>query len=228
MAIFLPVVVGMADLSYYYSSATSLLLFFSYEFEIRIIPEVFVTVGHEEHALGVERLDGALIVGDEHDGALILGNGLQNLLTGSGVEVVYPEIRMTRYTKDFSWGFYCTNNYKQAYRWADRRSAAGVVNVYKYIENPELNILKFPEMSDEWLDFIAKCRSGEPHPYDIVEGPMADDTIWDFVNGFMTGKISRSVFWEYAKFKYPTHQISFHTINALRCLTFERSEKIHD
>ena len=27
-------------------------------------------------------------MGDEHDGALILGNGLQNLLTGSGVEVV--------------------------------------------------------------------------------------------------------------------------------------------
>ena len=68
----------------------------------------------------------------------------------------------------------------------------------------------------------------EPHPYDIVEGPMADDTIWEFVNGFMTGKISRSVFWEYAKFKYPMHQISFHAINALRCLTFERSEKIHD
>ena len=62
---------------------------------------------------------------------------------------------------------------------------------------------------------------GEPHSYDIVEGPMADDTIWDFVNGFMSGKISRSVFWEYAKFKYPTHQISFHTVNALRCLTFE-------
>ena len=133
------------------------------------------------------------------------------LYHGSGVEVIYTEIRMTRYTKDFSWG-----------------SAAGVINVYKYIENPELNILKFPEMSDEWLDFIAKCRSGESHPYDIVEGPMADDTIWDFVNGFMTGKISRSVFWEYAKFKHPTHQISFHTINALRSLIFERSEQIHD
>lgn len=90
------------------------------------------------------------------------------------------------------------------------------------------DILHFPEMSDEWLDFIAKCRKGEPHSYDIVEGPMADDTIWDFVNGFLSGKISRSVFWEYAKFKYPTHQISFHTVNALRCLTFERSEAIHD
>ena len=150
-----------------------------------------------------------------------------SLYHGSGVEVVYPEIRMTRYTKDFSWGFYCTNNYKQAYRWADRRSVAGIVNVYKYMENPELNILKFPEMSDEWLDFIAKCRSGEPHPYDIVEGPMADDTIWNFVNEYLNNNISRTVFWEYAKFKHPTHQMSFHTLRALDCLTFERSELIH-
>ena len=118
------------------------------------------------------------------------------LYHGSAMEVIYPEIRITRYTKDFSWGFYCTNSYEQAYRW--------------------------------WLDFIARCRSGESHPYDIVEGPMADDTIWDFVNGFVSGKIPRNVFWEYAKFKHPTHQISFHTINALRCLEFERSEPIYD
>ena len=102
------------------------------------------------------------------------------------------------------------------------------MNVYRYRENPALKILRFPEMSDEWLDFIAQCRAGASHPYDIVEGPMADDTIWDFVNGFISGKISRSVFWEYARFKHPTHQISFHTVNALRCLTFERSEHIHD
>ncbi len=150
------------------------------------------------------------------------------LYHGSAIEIIYPEIRITRYTKDFSWGFYCTNNYEQAYRWADRKSSHGIVNVYKYRENPELKILRFPKMTDEWLDFIAKCRSGESHPYDIVEGPMADDTIWDFVNGFMSGKIPRNVFWEYAKFKHPTHQISFHTINALRCLEFERSEPIYD
>jgi len=91
------------------------------------------------------------------------------LYHGSKEEVVYPEIRITRYTKDFSWGFYCTNNYQQAYRWADRRSADGIVNVYRYVENPDLKILRFPEMSDEWLDFIAKCRAGETHPYDIVD-----------------------------------------------------------
>ena len=150
------------------------------------------------------------------------------LYHGSKEEVVYPEIRITRYTKDFSWGFYCTNNYQQAYRWADRRSADGLVNVYRYVENPDLKILRFPEMSNEWLDFIAKSRAGETHPYDIVEGPMADDTIWDYVNGFTSGQISREAFWALAKFKHPTHQISFHTVNALHCLAFERSEPIHD
>ena len=150
------------------------------------------------------------------------------LYHGSKEEVVYPEIRITRYTKDFSWGFYCTNSYQQAYRWADRRSADGIVNIYRYVENPELKILCFPEMSDEWLDFIAKCRTGKMHSYDIVEGPMADDTIWDYVNGFTSGQISRAAFWELAKFKHPTHQISFHTVNALCCLTFERSEHVHD
>ena len=150
------------------------------------------------------------------------------LYHGSAMEVIYPEIRITRYTKDFSWGFYCTNNYEQAYRWADRRSSHGIVNVYKYTENPELKILHFPEMNNEWLDFIARCRSGESHPYDIVEGPMADDTIWDFVNGFMSGKIPRNVFWEYAKFKHPTHQISFHSIRALDCLVYKGSELVNE
>lgn len=149
------------------------------------------------------------------------------LYHGSGQIVEFPEIRKTKYTKDFSWGVYCTKSYEQAWRWAERRHADGVVNVYSYVENPDLNILRFDEMTDEWLDFIASCRSGKVHNYDIVEGPMADDTIWNFVNDYLSGDISRAVFWEYAKFKHPTHQMSFHTLRALDCLTFERGELIN-
>ena len=148
------------------------------------------------------------------------------LYHGSGEIVEFPAVRKTRYTKDFSWGFYCTNNYEQAYRWAYRKDKAGIVNIYSYKENPSLKILKFEKMTDEWLDFVGKCRAGYVHDYDIVEGPMADDTIWNFVNDFLSGNISRAVFWEYAKFKYPTHQISFHSLKALECLCFEGSEKI--
>ena len=150
------------------------------------------------------------------------------LYHGSNEIVEFPEIRKTKYTKDFSWGFYCTNDYEQAQKWAYRRTGAGIVNIYSYTPNDELKILKFDKMTDEWLDFIGECRNGYIHGYDIVEGPMADDTIWNFVNDFLEGNISRSVFWEYAAFKHPTHQISFHTIKALSCLNFERSEKVNE
>ena len=28
------------------------------------------------------------------------------------------------------------------------------------VEQPELSVKRFPEMSEEWLDFIVACRSG--------------------------------------------------------------------
>ena len=46
------------------------------------------------------------------------------LYHGSGEMVMFPEIRKTRYTKDFSWGFYCTRSYGQACRWARRKQNA--------------------------------------------------------------------------------------------------------
>ena len=83
-------------------------------------------------------------------------------------------------------------------------------------------------MTEEWLDFIAACRLGKPHDYDIVEGPMANDTIFNFVQDFVDGKISRAAFRELAKFKKPTHQISFHTVRALTTLEFLKGYEVHD
>ena len=153
---------------------------------------------------------------------------MQTLYHGSRVVVEQPEIRIQKFHKDFYWGFYCTSYEQQALRWATRFGKAGVVNVYSFDDQTELKIKRFLEMSDEWLDFIAKCRAGMVHEYDIVEGPMADDTIWNFVNDYLNGNIGKEVFWEYAKFKHPSHQISFHSIRALECLKYERSEAIDD
>ena len=83
-------------------------------------------------------------------------------------------------------------------------------------------------MNDEWLDFIVDCRNGKTHDYDIVEGPMADDTIWNFLSDYIDGEIDREQFWSLAKFKYPTHQISFHTLKAIECLEFIDSEVVRD
>lgn len=145
------------------------------------------------------------------------------LFHGSNVVVDQPKIITDGYYKDFGYGFYCTNLEKQAKRWALVKQHGHVVNVYDYLENKSLNILVFDEMTDEWLDFVVACRQGIKHDYDMVEGPMADDTIWNYVDDFTRGEISRTAFWELVKFKYPTHQIVFCSEKALKQLHFKRS-----
>ena len=142
---------------------------------------------------------------------------------GSNQTVEHPKILTQGFYKDFGYGFYCTKMEKQAKRWALTRRFPHFVNVYEYTPDETLNLLSFPELSDEWLGFVANCRTGKEHSYDIVEGPMADDTIWDYVEDFLNGNISRAAFWELAKFKYPTHQILFCTQKALDTITFLRS-----
>lgn len=137
-----------------------------------------------------------------------------------------PKIYLDGSYKDFGYGFYCTNFEIQAKRWALTKRNRHVVNVYSYTENGNLNCLIFKEMSDEWLDFVVSSRQGERHDYDIVEGPMADDTIWNYVDDFARGMISRTAFWKLVKFKYPTHQIVFCTEATLKCLEYDRSYEL--
>ncbi len=135
---------------------------------------------------------------------------------GSNVEVAVPRILQNGFYKDFGYGFYCTNYEKQAKRWAMTKKGESVINRYEYELCMDLKILSFDNMTDEWLDFVAKCRMGIEHNYDIVEGPMADDQIWNFVEGFIDGRIPRKAFWEMVKYNYPTHQIVFCNEEALK------------
>ena len=145
---------------------------------------------------------------------------------GSNVIVSSPRILVNGFYKDFGYGFYCTNIEKQAKRWALTKRGKSVVNSYEYIPNATLSQLVFDTMTEEWLDFVANCRLGKEHSYDIVEGPMADDQVWDYVEDFIAGHISRAAFWELVKFKYPTHQIVFCTQEALKTLRYEGSETL--
>lgn len=145
------------------------------------------------------------------------------LYHGSNVIVQEPKVLTNGYYKDFGYGFYCTNLEKQAVRWALTKRKGHVVNIYEYEKQENLNICEFAEMTEEWLDFVVDSRRGIEHNFDIVEGPMADDTIWDYIEDFVRGTISREAFWALVKFKYPTHQIVFCTEKSLECLKFERS-----
>ena len=142
---------------------------------------------------------------------------------GSNVAVEMPKILVMGFYKDFGYGFYCTNLERQAQKWAITKRGESIISIYQYHLNPALKIKSFPAMTEEWLDFVVSCRRGIPHDYDIVEGPMADDQIWDHVEDLMDGAITREAFWVLVKFKYPTHQIVFCTPESLSTLKFERS-----
>ena len=150
------------------------------------------------------------------------------LFHGSNVTVSKPKILINGYYKDFGYGFYCTNIKRQATRWALTKKGASIINSYSYTENESLKVLQFETTTEEWLQFVVNCRRGIEHAFDIVEGPMANDTVWNYVNDFLAGRINRKQFWALAEFKYPTHQISFHTLSALDCLKYVKSEVIYD
>lgn len=142
---------------------------------------------------------------------------------GRNVPVEKPLIQTTGFYKDFGFGFYCTVFEKQAQRWALTKKPEHIVSIYDYNEKPGLKALRFDTMTEEWLDFIVSCRRGVQHNYDIIEGPMADDTIWDYIEDYVSGTITREAFWILVKFKYPTHQIVFCTDKALQVVSFIKS-----
>ena len=93
---------------------------------------------------------------------------------GGYCEIQTPKIKLSRNNKDFGPGFYCTELLTQSERWS-RRFDTPVVTSYEYTPSPDLDILNFDQMTEEWLDFIVACRNGTPHSHDIGVGAVAND-----------------------------------------------------
>ena len=152
---------------------------------------------------------------------------MQIIYHGSYCKVEEPKIIEGKYTKDFGKGFYCTILSEQAEKWA-RKYDTPIINMYEYNEDNRLKIKNFTVMTEEWLNFIINSRRGNTHNYDIVIGAMADDQVYNYITDLIDGIITREAFWEFAKFRHPTHQIAFCTQKALQCITFvgvKRSEE---
>ena len=153
------------------------------------------------------------------------------LYHGSYLEIAKPDLFHSRSNVDFGRGFYVTPLHEQAAKWCGkfkRRGKDSIISRYEYDESreSELKTLKFDSYSEEWLDFIIRCRYGVPHGHDVVIGAMANDQIYNYVADYMDGVLTREQFWSLAKFKYPTHQISFCSEKALRCLEFVSWEEV--
>lgn len=144
---------------------------------------------------------------------------------GSYIKIEFPQIRKHKFTKDFSYGFYCTEIKEQAQKWAIKFKTP-IVNEYKLNNLEELNVKVFKDYSHEWLNFVTACRNGATHSYDVVEGPIADDTIYEYLEAYMDNMLDEEEFFKSMKFKYPTSQISLHTIKALNHIEFVGSHSI--
>lgn len=151
----------------------------------------------------------------------------QILYSGNTEIVEFPRISKAKYTRDFSWGFYVTDNYEEAYRQAHRLRRVGFINKYRYQEDEKLRILRFEGPTEEWLNFIGGCRNGYIHDYDIVIGPMVDSAVWDYVNEYFAGRMAPENFWKHMEAESLSYQASFHTLQALDCLRYEGSEAVH-
>ena len=125
------------------------------------------------------------------------------LYHGSNVSIEQVDLSLSRKGKDFGCGFYLNANRQQAMDMAIRttqrmRSGIPTVTAYTFDESSlgqaELNIKVFDDYSIEWAEFVLTNRkntSDTPaHPYDIVIGPIANDTVGVQIRRFIMGYIS--------------------------------------
>ncbi|MDR0802793.1 DUF3990 domain-containing protein [Fluviicola sp.] len=150
---------------------------------------------------------------------------------GSYTEIVEIDLFKCEKNKDFGQGFYVTKNKKHAEEWAERignrNHTAGVITEfefgkYLYLEK-DFNILRFPDYTEEWLDFVVLNRSNKAdesaHEYDFIEGPIADDKISRRIYDYLDGIVSKTDFLNELKYHEPTHQICFCTIKSLQLIS---------
>ncbi|MDR2739910.1 MAG: DUF3990 domain-containing protein [Treponema sp.] len=107
------------------------------------------------------------------------------LYHGSSATIETPDISFSRNNTDFGKRFYTTPIFGQAKSWSlrfKRITGYGVVSEYIFDDSAlsEISLLQFDEYSDEWLDFIAVCRSGQDSSgYDLVIGGVANDKVFN-------------------------------------------------
>lgn len=154
------------------------------------------------------------------------------LYHGSFQEVSNPDLEHSRPNVDFGRGFYTTSIFTQAVKWSEKfknRGRNGIISSYTFDEQSleTLKVLRFETYSEEWLDFILKCRSGKDvSDYDIVIGGVANDKVFNTVELYFDGLIDKNEALKRLRYEEPNLQICFRSMEALSRIHFEGSEQI--
>ena len=155
---------------------------------------------------------------------------------GSNIEVKEPMMLPKYRALDFGGGFYTTMNKNQAERFTfgvlKRNKGQGIptISIYEVDLDSEqdLRILKFDSANAEWFDFVEKNRmdSNYGHKYDIVIGPVANDTVADVFRTYELGIISREIAIQQLRVRKLFNQVVFCSKKALSMLEFAGSEVV--
>ena len=155
------------------------------------------------------------------------------LCHGSNVVIDKIDLCRSRKGKDFGCGFYLNPNKEQAMEMAVRTSqrmqeGEPIVNAYLfddsllYNQRMSLSVKIFEDYSVEWAEFILKNRknltSHPIHSYDIVVGPIANDTVGLQMRRFIQGYIGIERMIEELRFHKPAIQYFFGTEKAINYL----------
>lgn len=147
------------------------------------------------------------------------------LYHGSNVLIDTVDLSFSRRGKDFGCGFYLNPDRQQAMEMASRttqRMLEGkpVVTAFHFDDtllkdNSPLKVKIFEEYSKEWAEFVLLNRKNSSeypaHEYDVVVGPIANDTVGLQMRRFIQGYISIERMIEELRFKKPAIQYFFGT-----------------
>jgi hypothetical protein len=157
------------------------------------------------------------------------------LYHSSSVIVETPELRYSVRALDFGRGFYTTTNEGQAVQFArkvyERKIREGAGNPGCFVSSyridydaiqRKLSILKFDMPNEEWLNFVMANRA-ENHTeknYDIIYGPVANDTVYRALVGYETGLYTKKQTIEQLAVRKLFNQMTFTTEKSLSFLHF--------
>ena len=155
------------------------------------------------------------------------------LYHGSYIEIPAPDILHSRTNVDFGRGFYTTPLREQAEKWCMKfisRKRSGILSIYRFPESAlaQCKVLKFESYSEEWLDFIMNCRTGQDTTdYDIVIGGVANDKVFNTIELYFDRLINKGEALSRLQYEQPNMQIAFRTQSVIdRFLTFEGSKAL--
>jgi hypothetical protein len=124
--------------------------------------------------------------------AVAMGKFMIKVYHAGYVEIPVPDIKRGRVNADFGQGFYLSDNYDFASLWVREKNRADIiVNSYE-LDESGLNILRF-DRDEKWFRYVFSNRRSMPDSYadfDIIIGPIANDTIYDTMGIMTSGYLS--------------------------------------